>query len=248
MQLFCFPYGGSGPSMFRHWGPGLPPWVEVHALALPGREARLREKPYARIAPLVDAIADGIDDALHGSFAFFGHSMGALLCFELAHRLVERRRPLPALIFVSGSDAPHLKRPPRTTCDLEDDELIEELRKYKGTPSEVLSNRNFMNIVLPSIRADFELIRNYQYEQRLPLPIDIIALGGRNDPSVSLDKVRGWCEHTIRAFEFHSFPGDHFFINSHGDEVLAFIRETLEARNDPAQRRARGENDDARSR
>lgn len=200
-------------------------------MVLPGRETRWRERPIARLAPLVEAIAEGIGDALDVPFAFFGHSMGALVSFELTHYLWDHGAAMPAALFVSGFNAPHLiGRVETHTYDLPEAELLEVLRKYSGTPQDVLADREYMRLVLPAIRADFAVVQTYVYQRRPPIPSSIIVLGGRDDHSVPFERLRAWREHTTREISLHSFPGGHFFVNTARDRVIATVREQLERR------------------
>ncbi|GAB4563570.1 MAG: alpha/beta fold hydrolase [Haliangiales bacterium] len=235
--MFCFPFAGGGASVFRDWGRQVPPWLEVQALVLPGRELRLRERPFTRLPALVEAIADGIRHLDELPFVFFGHSMGAFLCFELGRYLRRQGMRLPRALFVSAAEAPQLRQVRQKTYALGDEEFLDVLRRYNGTPRVVLESRDYMELMLPTIRADFELVQTYQHEREPPLPIDIMAFGGRDDQSVSLDALEGWREHTSGAFELRTFPGDHFFIHSQGDQVLACIHELLVASRAPRRER-----------
>jgi medium-chain acyl-[acyl-carrier-protein] hydrolase len=134
LRLFCFPYAGGGSSIFRTWAASLPSYVEVYAANLPGRGARIAEPPFTHISTMVESIADDLRPHLGKPFAFFGHSMGAIIGFELARLLRREDSPGPLHLFVSGHPAPQLPVDFRRTYDLPEQELIEELRRLNGTP------------------------------------------------------------------------------------------------------------------
>ncbi len=213
LRLFCFPFAGGGAMVYRTWHQALPPEVEVCPLALPGRERRMREKGFTRMEPLVDALAQAMDPFLDDlPFAFFGHSMGAAISYELSHRLLRDGRPLPSRLFVSGRRASHLAGDERTDYLLPNDQFIERLREMQGTPEEVLANQELMALILPLLRADFELIDTHGPTTYGPLPCPITALGGVGDGEVEHHHLAAWEELTDADFDHHMLPGGHFFI------------------------------------
>jgi medium-chain acyl-[acyl-carrier-protein] hydrolase len=157
VRLFCFPPAGGGASFFRDWADALPADVEVSAIQLPGRETRLRESPHARMGPLVDDLSATLRPHLDRPFAIFGHSMGALVGFELARRLHAASAPEPALVVVAGQRAPHLPLGRELWHRLPTPRLLDALRELNGIPELVLDNAELRELVLPAIRADLEL-------------------------------------------------------------------------------------------
>jgi medium-chain acyl-[acyl-carrier-protein] hydrolase len=214
LQLFCFPYAGGNAQIFRPWRQHLPPEVDLWLAHLPGRGRRMHEPPVRRIRPLVERIADTILPELHPPFAFFGHSMGAVISFEVARELRRRRSMEPVHLFVSGRRAPHIPDSQPHIFDLPHDEFINELRKLNGTPQALLENPELVELVLPIIRADFELVETYSYAPEEPLSSSITAYGGVQDADVPVESVSAWKEHTASAFTKKILPGDHFFIHS----------------------------------
>jgi medium-chain acyl-[acyl-carrier-protein] hydrolase len=215
MRLFCFPYAGGGALGFRHWPDYLPANVEVCPIQLPGRETRMKEAPYNRVMPLVQKIAETIFPFLDKPFAFFGHSMGALISFELARELRRKRIITPVKVYVSGRVAPHLPltRQP-LLYDLPEPEFINALRFLNGTPAEVLENEMLMRLLMPLLRADFAVNEAYTYTPERPLDCPIFAMGGMRDSEASREQLEGWHAHTTASFELRLFPGDHFYLNS----------------------------------
>lgn len=214
LRLFCFPYAGGGATAYRKWSDVLPQSVEVCAVQLPGREMRIKEPAYSDVHPLVDALAPALASFLDKPFALFGHSMGALVAFELARKIRRDRNLLPERLFVSARIAPAMKLKHRPWNDLPDDELIDELMKLNGTNEGVLQHKELMKLVLPTVRADMALHEQYNYVEERPLECPIVAFGGLQDPRVDNEGLDAWRNHTAGPFTRRLLAGDHFFINS----------------------------------
>jgi medium-chain acyl-[acyl-carrier-protein] hydrolase len=212
-RLFCFPYAGGGASFFRTWPERLPPDIEVCAVQLPGREDRFKETPFTELSALIDALAEVLYPYLDFPFAFFGHSLGALISFELTRRLRRQKAPCPGHLFVSGSRAPQLPDPDPPIHHLPDAEFIEELGRFNGTPKAVLDNPELMEVFLPLLRSDIRLCETYVYDHEAPLDCPISAFGGLKDEEVSREELAAWCDQTRVRFNIQMFPGDHFFLN-----------------------------------
>lgn len=220
VRLFCFPYAGGGTPIYRHWAQQLPPDFEVCAAQLPGRGSRIRDAPFYGVAPMVEAIASAITPYLDRPFAIFGHSMGAILGFELARLLAERGGPAPAHLFVSGRRAPQLPRDGTITYDLPEPQFVAHLRRLNGTPAEVLAHPELMELMLPLLRADFSVVETYRYRPGPPLECPVTAFGGMNDVEVGRAEVEAWREQTSAAFGARIMPGDHFFLNDPKTQAL----------------------------
>ena len=227
VRLFCFPYAGGGAAIYRGWPDGLPGTIEVCAVALPGRGGRLGEVPYRELFPLVKTLSDALLPTLDRPFAFFGHSMGALVAFELARLLRRQHRPTPAHLFVSGRAAPQLRRASSTIHRLPREGFLEGLRLLNGTPPEVLGNAELLEVVLPALHADFTVCAEYRYAPDAPLECPISAFGGDEDPEVAEEDVGAWRDQTMRAFSMRIFAGDHFFLRSTQREVLRAVAAPL---------------------
>jgi surfactin synthase thioesterase subunit len=227
LRLFCFPYAGGGAPIYSRWVKSLPPQVEVCPVQLPGRGGRLLETPFTRMGPLVQDLTRELRPYSDKPFAFFGHSMGAAIGFEIARLLRREGAPSPAHLFVSGRRAPQLQRPERPTYNLPEAELIEELRRLKGTPAEVLEHPELMKVLLPVLRADFELIQTYEPRDEPPLDIPLTAFGGLEDDEVGREGLEGWRAHTIRAFSLRVFPGDHFYLTASQQLLLPALTQEL---------------------
>ena len=216
-RLFIFPYAGGAPSSFNKWAAEFSKDIEVRIAHYPGRGSRFNEPPIKELFVLVEEIANAIQPVLDKPFFFFGHSLGAVLAFELARRL----NPQPQILFVSACGAPHVPNPNRPVHALSDSEFIKSLQELNGLPAEVASNAELMELFLPALRADFEAIENYRYisnERRLDCPI--VAFGGSEDSHVDHTRLESWDHHTNGSFKTKIFPGDHFFINTTRQSVI----------------------------
>jgi surfactin synthase thioesterase subunit len=227
VRLFCFPYAGGGASVYYSWPEEMPPEIEVCTVQLPGRENRFAEPPLTNATALIETLVPAIKPYLDMPYAFFGHSMGALISFELAHALRKEGVSSPQYLFVSGHRAPHLPRHSPLLYDLPDAEFVQELRKLNGTPEEVLQSKELFSLLLPVLRADFELCETYRYQHRERLSCPIVALSGLNDKDVSREMVEAWGEHTTGAFCRRFFSGDHFFLHKHHSYIVHFIAQRL---------------------
>ncbi len=228
VRLFCFPYAGVGASVYRPWSEEIGPAFELFGVQPPGREVRFAEPPFSRLTALLDALLPAIRPFLDRPFAFFGHSLGTLVSFELCRRLRAEGGPLPARLFVSGRRAAQVKRREERLHELPDSALIEELRRYNGTPPEVLANKELMELVLPVVRADFAVHETYVYVDEAKLDLPISAFGGLADSDVSEADIDAWRHQTTRAFRLRMFPGDHFFLNEERRAIAQAIAEDLD--------------------
>ncbi|HDQ71985.1 MAG TPA: thioesterase [Chloroflexi bacterium] len=227
LRLFCFPYAGGGASTYYGWGDALPREVEVCPIQLPGREMRLAEPAFTRMELLLEALAPAISPYLDRPFAFFGHSMGATIAFELARTLRTRGELSPIHLFVSGSRAPHIPSPRPPTYHLPDAEFVEELRRFNGTPEAVLQNAELMELFTPLLRADLALHDTYRYVDGDPLDCPISAFGGLGDEEVGQSAITAWDQHTNGPFMLRMLPGDHFFLRSARRSLLDMVSRDL---------------------
>ncbi len=226
-RLFCFPYAGGSSAIYRPWTRQIHPDIEVVPAALPGREFRLQEPAYTRLEPLVEALAREIFPYLDRPFALFGHSMGAMISFELARRLRAEHGIEPEHLFVSGRRAPQLPETDPEIHNLPEPEFIAEVARLNGTPREVLEHAELMEMLIPMLRADFSVCYTYDYVPGAPLTCSLTALGGTKDEDVDRAKLEGWCVHTRGRCRIRMLEGDHFFINQQHPAILPIIAETL---------------------
>ncbi|MBD2197727.1 MULTISPECIES: thioesterase II family protein [Calothrix] len=227
LRLFCFPYAGGSSFIFRNWVEFLPSSIELCAVELPGRGRQMNLPPYNQLVPLVDAIASYIHPYLDKPFAFFDHSMGALVSFELARLLRKKYNILPVHLFISARRAPQI--PPITPPihNLSESAFREKLRHLNGTPPAVLENAELMQIFVPIIRSDFAVLETYIYTPEAPLECPITAFGGLEDAEVSRDNLEAWQQQTQANFNLQMFPGNHFFLHSAQSLLLESLSKYL---------------------
>jgi medium-chain acyl-[acyl-carrier-protein] hydrolase len=183
-------------------------------IQLPGRSHRLGEPHVRRLAPLSRIVAQELLPYIDKPFVFFGHSLGALLCFETARSLRRETQRQPSHLFVSATEAPHRRSVEESLSGLPKSELVKKLHEFNGTPVEVLQNAELLDLMLPTIRADFELCETYEYHQEPPLECPMTIYGGLEDHEVEAERLVAWSEMTVGACEIRMFPGGHFYINT----------------------------------
>lgn len=227
LRIFCFHYAGGGALSFRNWVNNLPSVAEVCLIELPGRGIRLMEPPFTQLQPLIQALETAILPSLNKPFAFFGHSMGALVSFELTRQLHKNHDLIPSHLYVSGHRAPQILDQERPIHALPEPAFLNELRRYNGTPEEVLNNAELMQLLLPTLRADFSVLENYVYTPSTPIDCPITAFGGVQDWKATYDDLLAWQHHTNAAFSLQMFPGDHFFVHSSQSILLQYISKEL---------------------
>jgi medium-chain acyl-[acyl-carrier-protein] hydrolase len=227
LRLYCFPYAGGSAQVFRGWQRHFAPQAALSLASLPGRATRIGEPPFRQYKPLITALADAIIPEIPPAFAFWGHSMGAVISFELARELRRRGQPVPIALFLSGRGAPQIPDPDPPVFNLPDPEFIAELRRLNGTPRELLDSPELKELFLPTIRADFELVETYEYEPESPLTCNICVYGGLQDAHVPAANLKEWQKQTSGAFKVRMFPGDHFYIHTSDDLLHALRRDVL---------------------
>ncbi|MGW7820217.1 thioesterase II family protein [Streptomyces puniciscabiei] len=226
VRLFCFPHAGGAAGSYYAWARALPGDIELLALQYPGRQDRGHEAHLRSVPELADRIHAAIRPRLDAPFAFFGHSMGAVLAFEVARRIAREGGTAPEHLFVSGRRAPSLVRHEqlhRASRSV----FVAEMRRLGGTDPRILADRELLDMVLPTVLADYEAIETYRFEPGPALPCDITGLAGDSDPRASVDEVAAWAEHTAGRFDLRIFPGGHFYLDDCRDGVLGVVSSVL---------------------
>jgi medium-chain acyl-[acyl-carrier-protein] hydrolase len=228
MRLFLFPYAGGGPAAFRRWSTLVPNHIETWIAHYPGRGSRFNEPRIKQISSLVVRLCQAIQPLVEKPFVFLGHSLGGLVAFELTRTLHQHDLPQPSILFVSACKAPQqpdLHLPLHTLPDVE---FLKALDEFNSIPVEVLENQEILELLLPTLRADFEAFETYRYipSERL-LDCPIVAFGGENDSRVSRANLEGWSLQTSSTFKSKYFSGDHFFIHSMKDAVVRSIMDEI---------------------
>ncbi len=230
LRLICIPFAGSGPVVFHQWPAALPPDVELWGIRLPGRETRLREPAFSSLPPLVTALAEtlrpylDLDDV---PFIIFGHSMGALIAYELVRYWRNQAGPQPIHLLVSGHRAPH--RPPLNPPIHQADKQIflNRLKTLGGTPAKFFELDDLVDLMLPMLRADFSVWETYEYKEESPLLLPITVFGGSYDSEATEADFDAWKLHTRSDFALHLFNGGHFYFREDASPLLHLLADIL---------------------
>lgn len=220
MRLVCLPGAGSAASMFHPWPALLPSEVEVCAVNVPGRGARLREAPITRMSLLADALAGALRREAPVPTVLFGHSLGGLIAYEVADRLRDSPETRLAALVVAAHKAPRLGNAGPGRHLLPDRDLLRMLGELGGTPADALAEPTIRQMALSAVRADFELDHTYRFRERPPLEIPITVFGGHADPLVSVGQLVEWRGHSTGEFRLRMLPGGHFFYNDPGGAAM----------------------------
>jgi medium-chain acyl-[acyl-carrier-protein] hydrolase len=218
VRLFCFPYGGGGASIYRTWIRSVPGWLTISPVQFPGREEKSKE-PF----PVnVDSLVKGLLPTFFGlqNFAFFGHSLGAVVAFELVRYLRRLGEKMPDALFVSGYPAPHLPRLRPRIAHLPRQEFTKALIENFDVSESLRLEPAILDYAYPILAADFSLVENYSYREEKPIEIPILVLGADHDREVSEEQLRAWDKHTTLPIRFHRFPGDHFYLHTATEDLL----------------------------
>ncbi|MEV6809980.1 thioesterase II family protein [Streptomyces sp. NPDC017248] len=224
-RLLCLPHAGGSASFYFPVSKALSPAVDVRAVQYPGRQDRLAEPPRDSIQDLAQGVFDALDEREETPLAVFGHSMGALVGFELARLLEKAGRPLSAL-FLSGRRGPSVERT-ETVHQGDDARLLEEVTKLDGTDSALLQDEEVLRMILPALRADYRAVETYRAAPGPRPGCPVVVMTGDADPRVTLDEARTWEQETDGPFEFHVYPGGHFYLVAQQRAVLADIQSAL---------------------
>ena len=227
LRLFCFPYAGGGAAIYRGWENYVPAGVEVFPIQPPGRGSRFREPAFDRMSSLVSAVATAVEPFLDRPIALFGHSVGAMASFELAHLLSDQFGVNVSHLFVSGARAPQLPRNRHNIHDLPEEEFLTELKTLNGTPPEVLENPELMRMISTTLRADFSIAETYRCSHAQPLSCPLTVFGGLDDTLAAREDLEAWRIHTTGSFELWQLPGDHFFIHTSDSLILRILSREL---------------------
>lgn len=229
LRLFCFPCAGGTTSTYSTWTNNLPKDVEVYLVQLPGRGRRLEEPPYTSFLPLVQTLASTLKPYLNIPFAFFGHSMGATLGFEIARQLRHEYNLSPVHLFACCCPAPQkpILRP--FIHKLPEAKFLAELcHRYNAIPQAILQNEQLLQLFLPCLRADFTMLETYAYTSKMPLDCPISVFGGLQDKAIRVDALEAWREQTCSSFNLQMFSGDHFFLHNSKSLFLESLSQHLD--------------------
>jgi medium-chain acyl-[acyl-carrier-protein] hydrolase len=230
VKLFCVPHAGRGASLFAPWRQDLPPGIELNAVQLPGRERRHAEPSLRRIPAIAEAMAAALLPVLDRPYALFGHSMGALLCYEATRVLRRLGAPLPLALFLSGRRAPNVPDDEPPIHALSDAGFVTALcERYNGIPQIILDQPDMMRMLLPAMRSDIEAIETYRHVPEAPLAMPFVIMGGRDDPQLTPPNIAGWRSLTTGSYRERLFPGGHFYLQEDRAPLVSEIAGGLTA-------------------
>lgn len=223
--LFCFPFAGGGASAYNSWIQKMKGKVTVCPIQLPGREERIMEKPYTNMVDMLDELEEIIWKSIRGPYAFWGHSMGGKIAYELEKRM-EKREKTAQCFLVSGSRIPSIPEP-NPIYHLSNKEFKKALERFEGTPKEILENQELLDFFLPMLRADFTMDETYYDEELVTICSPIEAFGGRKDREADEKAMKEWGKYTESSFHCHIFEGGHFYIREQEETVLSEVEKCL---------------------
>jgi pyochelin biosynthesis protein PchC len=229
VQLVCFPHAGGSASFFFPVAKALAPAIDVAAVQYPGRQDRRSEPNIDNIPDLADAIFPAVRPLADRPLAFFGHSMGAVLAYEVALRLERDGAPPPTLMYASGRRAPSRYRD-ESVHTRDDAGIVAELRKLSGTDADLLGDPETLEMILPAVRADYTAVETYRHTPDLTVSCPIVAIIGDSDPRVTAEEAKAWGEHTTGPFDLRTLPGGHFYLVDQAPEVIRLIADDLISR------------------
>ena len=226
LRLLCLPHAGGSASGFRRWQSLLPPTVEVWAAQPPGRETRFADPRFIRMDAWISSLRAAVEELVQQPYAVFGHSLGAVVGYELIRALAAAEAPLPRHFFASGREAPDALIQ-RITWNLEKDAFLSCVKELEGTPAELFNYPELLDLVIPVLRDDFQVYETYRHQRGPPLDCPITALGGSEDRSVDPKSLDGWAAHTTRYAGAQLFPGGHFFVQTEEAALCRFLAQRL---------------------
>lgn len=227
LRLFCFPFGGGGASIFTSWSHAMPAGVEVCPVQPPGRENRLGEPPITYMPQMITLLAKALTPYIDRPFAFFGHSIGALTMFELARQFRRQGLRSPDWLFASGHPSPDLPRRRPALSHMARPEFTRAFREHFDPDPALLASQDLMDLIFPILRADYELVETYIYQEEFPFTCPISAFGGSQDPETTEDELLAWRRHTTGLFRAQVFEGKHMFIQTSRESLIREVSQDL---------------------
>jgi surfactin synthase thioesterase subunit len=227
-KLICFPFAGAGASLFRPWANTLADALVVVAVQLPGRENRFAETPYTHVEQAIDDLDAELDALLDGTseLTLFGHSLGAVLAYELALRVARSAPGLPSRLIVSGSPSPSRPRA-RRASGLGDAEFLAQVHEFAGYSHPSLEDPEMRELLLPVLRADVEMHEAYSSHDKAALDMPVIAVRGRDDELVSAADVAAWQEVTTQSLQTVEVEGGHMYLADRPELLYGLLRQTV---------------------
>lgn len=233
MSLVCLPHAGGSASFFFPVSRALAPDIDVLAVQYPGRQDRGHEPNIGSLPELADRIVDALRHLEDRPFALFGHSMGAMLAYEVALRLADAGLPTPTRVFVSGRRAPSRYRDDRVHL-MSDGEILAQLRWLNGTDAAALDDPDVRAMIMPVLRNDYRAVESYRHDPTRVLNCPLTVLTGDRDPLVTVEEASAWADHTTAETDLSVLPGGHFYLVDQREQMLDLIRLRLSEPTAPA--------------
>ncbi|PES85690.1 thioesterase [Bacillus cereus] len=230
-KLFCFPHAGGSAFSYAKWKNYFNPYIEVVPVELAGRGFRIEESLYQSMEEAVNDVYTSIVKQIeHSPYILYGHSMGSLIAYEVARKIQDSKNVLPEFLVLSGRNHPNSKIK-NIRHNLSNEQLKREVIAMRGTPSGVLQSEELMEIFLPILRADFKIVETYIHDNNIqPCDIDFLIFNGENDEFTTYDQVIKWERYTSKMCTFHSFEGNHFFLNENIGKMANSIIRKLDSK------------------
>lgn len=224
MKLFCFSYAGGSAAVYLKWKKIMDSSIEIVPVELPGRGKRFSERLCYDMNEVVRDVYSKLEkNFINEDYMFYGHSMGSWIVYYLTNEIIKQGGRVPRRLFLSGKEAPHIKKNLQVYHEMNDDEFINKIYELGGTPKEIIENKDLLDIYIPILKNDYKLIETCQYEKPIKkYDFDITIFNGRDD-DINQNDVYGWKEYTSKQFKVYNFEGGHFFINYHEKEMLDII-------------------------
>ncbi len=229
IKLFCFPYAGGSAVIYNQWKQYLDSTIEVRPIELAGRGKRINEQLYNDVPEVIEDVWNILKNEINNTkYVFYGHSMGAMIAYEVAQRMQKYNYPKPLHIFFSGRSAPHVKREDEKKYHLmPEDKFRKEIIELGGTPPEFFEHPELLEVFLPLLKNDFKLSETNTHNGEIqPLDINITIFLGKDDDLTS-EQCDGWKKHSTKLCSIHYFEGGHFFIHEETEQLIKLMNTTL---------------------
>lgn len=228
MILICLPYAGGSEGIYINWTNYLDNSIKIFPISLKGRGRRFYEDFYKNLDEAIDDIFSNIKNEIKDDeYSIYGHSMGALLAYELYYKIKENNLTEPKHIFFSGYGSPNINKSKDDIYKLSDEDFIKAIIELGGTPKEVFENKELLEIFIPVLRSDFKLLSKYSYTRREDkINCDISIFNGKED-SITEEEILGWIDLSNNQVDIYNFDGDHFFINDNIENIADVINDKL---------------------
>lgn len=227
VKLFCFPYAGGSAMIYNSWNKYIKDSIDIKPVELSGRGCRVKESLYNSINEAIEDVYNIVKREINEyPFAFFGHSLGNIIAYELACKIREQKYFQPFHLFLSGRGAPHICKQAEPIHNLSDGEFKKEIMKFGGTPNEFFEHPDLLEVFLPILRNDFRLAENYRYKGKSVVDCDISIFFGKEE-DITTEEIIGWEKYTSKKCSFYPFDGGHFFIKKHIGKIVDIINRTI---------------------